>query len=92
MDFVVLGKAAELNVDQREAPPDVFMCLPNAAPLSIRGGGRSRMLETLAMHSAHAPLPASRLDMRACHPAEKLDQVHRKRGFHAPLPSVAGAR
>ena len=39
-------------------------------PLSTRGDGRSRMLQTLAMHSAHAPLPASRLDMRACHPAE----------------------
>lgn len=46
--------------------------------MSVRGGGQSRMLETLALLSAHAPLPASRLDMRACHPAEKLDQVQHK--------------
>jgi hypothetical protein len=39
------------------------------------------------MHRAHAPLPASRLDMRACHPASKIgDRGALQRGFHAPLP------
>jgi hypothetical protein len=28
-------------------------------------------LETLHKDKAHAPLPANRLDIRACHPAEK---------------------
>lgn len=40
---------------------------------------------------AHAPLPASRLDIRACHPAAEAVTELPWRGFHAPLPSVAGA-
>lgn len=56
----------------------------NAAPLAGRraaltlcrpyvplgSDGRSRMLETYSAQ-AHAPLPANRLDIRACHPASE---------------------
>ena len=60
--------------------------------LCPRGDGQSRMLETLAKHRAHAPLPASRLDMRACHPAEKLDRVALHLGFPRPAPTCLGSR
>ena len=41
---------------------------------------------------AHAPLPASRLDMRACHPASRNWMTEFfDRGFDAPLPRVLGA-
>ena len=59
--------------------------------MSTRGDGQSRMLETCSLEQAHAPLPADRLDMRACHPASKIgDRVLAKRGFHAPLPGFYG--
>lgn len=38
----------------------------------LSGRGQSRMLETCSLEQAHAPLPADRLDMRACHPASNL--------------------
>jgi hypothetical protein len=42
---------------------------------------------------AHAPLPASRLDMRACHPASEIGDRVIEKGFPRPTPAFcAGAR
>jgi len=61
------------------------------APMSTRGDGQSRMLET-CLEQAHAPLPADRLDMRACHPAhsEAVDRAIQK-GFPRPAPAYFGS-
>jgi len=49
------------------------------------------MLETCT-RQAHAPLPASRLDMRACHPAfsKAADRVSCE-GFPRPTPGFHGS-
>ena len=57
------------------------------APMSSRGDGRSRMLETWVAHR-RMRLYRFRLDMRACHPASRIwmTELATFWGFHAPLP------
>ena len=64
----------------------------SSRPMSTRGNGQSRMLETWSKDQAHAPLPASRLDIRACHPAAVAVTESTSSGFPCPAPECRGSR
>ena len=57
----------------------------NVTPMYLLGRRNQPGVGNLTHRQAHAPLPANRLDIRACHPASKAgDRVHVCWGFHAP--------